>query len=109
MRAQAIHRAARALLIGIGTTILAGCPSRPSVPTTRTVTIRWEQNPAEDEVARYTIYERTGNALRVAAVMPGTAEPQTRVKVTQGVHVFVVVATNVWGEGESEQLTVPSG
>lgn len=76
--------------------------------TAADVQLAWDANPATQNVTSYHVYERTptGNVT----VATSTSTNATITSVTQGVHTYVVTASNIWGESApSNPVSTPGG
>jgi hypothetical protein len=59
------------------------------------ITLVWDANDPTEQVTGYNLYEKSGtNWVKVAT----TTNTTHTLDVQPGVHVFVVTATNFWGE-----------
>lgn len=71
------------------------------------VKLAWDANDPAEQVTKYTVYEKVGaNYIKIADA------PTTNYTVTNvvpGKHVYVVTASNIWGEsGPSNEAPTPN-
>lgn len=76
------------------------------------LTFEWTANPVEEQVTNYVLYEIVNvdgsDQLQQRSVIAGDATTVTLQDVAPGVHRYVIVAQNVWGDGPlSDEVVTP--
>ena len=73
------------------------------------VKLQWDPNDPGEQVTKYTLYEKVGsNYLKIADIASPTVT-YTITSVVPGRHVYVVTASNSWGEsGYSNEAITPN-
>ena len=95
------------LLLIVG--FLVGCPNKPNPPTppqnpnSKTLKIVWEDNPAEEKIEYYILYEKRGDNTYTIGK---TNESFYEFEADIGYRSYYVTAVNALGESEpSETVT----
>lgn len=78
------------------TQLIALLITLPLLTTAADVSLLWNASPAAEQVTGYHVYERINGVSTPAGVT--TTNTFTLTSVAQGVHTYVVTATNIWGE-----------
>lgn len=99
------------ILLIIATLMLAALPLQAAA----NIHLDWDDNPADQNVTEYTVYQSTDN-VNFNSIMTVTDSEATINGLAQGVYYFRITASNVWGESSpsntvatSNAVTPPQG